>query len=65
MSALVKLSTIQIGDSPTLSQNFTLSLPDIPDGTLVLSRGIPGQLIQTILVVETDGTVTFTQGVNP
>ena len=65
MSALVKLSTIQIGDSPTLSENFTLSLPDIPDGTLTLSRGIPGQLTQTIMVVEIDGTITFPQGVNP
>lgn len=65
MSALVKLSTIQIGDSPTVSENFTLSVPDIPDGTLVLSRGIPGQLLQTVMVVEADGTVTFTQGVNP
>lgn len=65
MSALVKLSAIQIGDSPTLSENFTLSLPDIPDGTLVLSRGIPGQLIQTVMIVEADGMVTFPQGVTP
>lgn len=57
MAGTIKASNIQIGDSATASQNFVLSVPASPDGTVKLSRGNVGATTQDVLVVNADGGI--------
>ena len=43
---------IQIGNSNTASQNFTLAVPSTPDGTIKLARGNAGATTSDILEVD-------------
>jgi hypothetical protein len=50
-----------VGDSATAAQNFTLSVPAAPDGTMKLARGNAGATTQDILTVDAEGKVAFPQ----
>ncbi len=46
--SLIKANAVQVGQSPTATQNFTLAVPSSPDGTIKLARGNAGYCIQCI-----------------
>lgn len=56
-------ANVQLGDSGTATQNFTLTVPAVPDGTMKLARGNHGGTTQDILTVDAAGKVTLTQNV--
>lgn len=60
MAGLIK-SNVQLGDSATATQNFTLSVPATPDGTVKLARGNAGATTQDIMTVDASGVVAFPQ----
>jgi hypothetical protein len=60
--SLLKANSVQIGQSATATQNFTLSVPSSPDGTIKLARGNSGATTQDILSVNASGAVTLTNG---
>jgi len=60
--SLLKSNSVQIGQSATATQNFTLSVPSSPDGTIKLARGNSGATTQDILTVNSSGAVTLTNG---
>jgi hypothetical protein len=60
--SLLKANSVQIGQSATATQNFTLSVPSSPDGTIKLARGNSGETTQDILTVNSSGAVTLTNG---
>lgn len=60
--SLIKANAVQIGQSPTATQNFTLAVPSSPDGTIKLARGNAGATTQDVLNVSNAGVVSFPQG---
>lgn len=60
--SLLKSNSVQIGQSATATNNFTLSVPSSPDGTIKLARGNSGATTQDILSVNASGAVTLTNG---
>lgn len=60
--SLLKSNSVQIGQSTTGTNNFTLSVPSSPDGTIKLARGNSGATTQDILSVNASGEVTLTNG---
>ena len=60
--SLLKSNSVQIGQSATATNNFTLSVPSSPDGTIKLARGNSGATTQDILSVNASGAVTITNG---
>ena len=58
--SLLKANSVQIGQSATATQNFTLSVPSSPDGTIKLARGNSGATTADILTVDASGNVTTT-----
>lgn len=61
MSTL-KTNSVQIGQSTTAANNFVLSVPATPDGTLKISRGNVGATTQDVLSIGADGRVEFPSG---
>jgi hypothetical protein len=61
MAGTIKTQNIQLGDSATASQNFVLSVPASPDGTVKLSRGNVGATTQDVLVVDATGNAQLTK----
>lgn len=57
----VKANRVQIGQSATATQNFSLEQPAVPDGTVKLVRGNAGSGSQDILTVDASGKVAFPQ----
>jgi hypothetical protein len=57
--SLLKANSVQIGQSATATQNFTLSVPSSPDGTIKLARGNSGATTADILSVSSSGAVTI------
>lgn len=57
--SLLKTNSVQIGQSATATQNFTLSVPSSPDGTIKLARGNNGATTQDIMSVDASGIVSF------
>jgi hypothetical protein len=57
--SLLKANSVQIGQSTTGTNNFTLSVPSSPDGTIKLARGNSGATTQDILSVNSSGAVTI------
>ena len=55
----IKTNNVQLGQSLTASQNFTLYQPAIPDGTVRLGNGNSGSVTDLITVGST-GNLTFT-----
>jgi len=58
MAGLIK-SNVQLGDSATATQNFTLTVPATPDGTVKLARGNAGATTQDILTVAANGAAAL------
>lgn len=56
--SLLKANSVQIGQSTTATQNFTLSVPSSPDGTIKLARGNSGATTADILSVNASGAIT-------
>ena len=59
--SLLKSNSVQIGQSATATQNFTLSVPSSPDGTIKLARGNSGATTADILSVNASGNVTLNE----
>jgi hypothetical protein len=57
--SLIKANAVQIGQSGTATQNFTLAVPSSPDGTIKLARGNAGSTTQDVLSVDASGNVSF------
>ena len=55
--SLIKANAVQIGQSPTATQNFTLAVPSSPDGTIKLARGNSGATTQDVLSVDASGNI--------
>ena len=60
--SLIKSNAVQVGQSPTATQNFTLAVPSSPDGTIKLARGNSGATTQDVMNVSNAGVVSFPQG---
>jgi hypothetical protein len=58
--SLLKTNSVQIGQSATATQNFTLAVPSSPDGTIKLARGNNGATTQDVLGVNASGQITAT-----
>ena len=58
--SLLKSNSVQIGQSVTATNNFTLSVPASPDGTIKLARGNSGATTADVLTVDASGNVTTT-----
>jgi hypothetical protein len=56
--SLLKSNSVQIGQSTTGTNNFTLSVPSSPDGTIKLARGNSGATTADILSVNASGAIT-------
>lgn len=55
--SLIKSNAVQIGQSNTATENFTLAVPSSPDGTIKLARGNSGATTQDVLSVDASGNV--------
>ena len=55
--SLIKSNSIQIGQSTTATQNFTLSVPSSPDGTIKLARGNSGATTNDVFSVNATGSL--------
>jgi hypothetical protein len=55
--SLIKANAVQIGQSPTATQNFTLAVPSSPDGTIKLARGNAGATTQDVISVDASGNI--------
>jgi hypothetical protein len=53
--SLIKANAVQIGQSPTATENFTLAVSSSPDGTIKLARGNAGATTQDVLRVGSNG----------
>jgi len=62
--SLIKANAVQIGQSPTATDNFTLAVPSSPNGTIKLARGNSGATTQEVMTVSNTGVVSFPQGFN-
>jgi len=60
--SLIKANAVQVGQSNTATQNFTLAVPPSPDGTIKLARGNAGATTQDVISVSNTGVVSFPQG---
>lgn len=56
--SLLKANSVQIGQSATATNNFTLSVPSSPDGTIKLARGNSGATTADVLTVNASGAIT-------
>ena len=56
--SLLKSNSVQIGQSTTGTNNFTLSVPSSPDGTIKLARGNSGATTADVLTVNASGAIT-------
>ena len=56
--SLLKANSVQIGQSATATNNFTLSVPSSPDGTIKLARGNSGATTADVLSVNASGAIT-------
>ena len=55
--SLLKANSVQIGQSATATQNFTLSVPSSPDGTIKLARGNSGATTADVFSVNASGSL--------
>ena len=52
----INLKAVQLGQSGTPANNFAVSVPDTPDGTMKIARGNVGSSTQDILGVDASGS---------
>ena len=57
--SIIKSNAVQIGQSNTATENFTLEVPASPDGTIKLARGNAGATTQDVLSVDASGNVSL------
>jgi hypothetical protein len=55
--SLIKANAVQIGQSGTATQNFTLAVPSSPDGTIKLARGNANATTQDVISVDASGNI--------
>jgi hypothetical protein len=55
--SLVKTNQVQLGQSGTATQNFTLAVPSPANGTVKLARGNAGATTQDVLTVDANGNI--------
>lgn len=55
--SLLKSNSVQIGQSVTATNNFTLSVPASPDGTIKLARGNSGATTADVFSVNATGSL--------
>lgn len=55
--SLIKSNSVQVGQSATPSQNFTLAVPSPANGTIKLARGNAGATTQDVLTVDVNGNI--------
>jgi len=60
--SLIKANAVQIGQSPTATQNFTLAVPSSPDGTIKLARGNAGATTQDVISVDASNSTAIATG---
>jgi hypothetical protein len=60
--SLIKANAVQIGQSGTATDNFTLAVPSSPNGTIKLARGNSGATTQDVMNISNTGVVSFPQG---
>lgn len=63
MSTL-KTNSVQIGQSATAANNFVLTVPAVPDGSMKLARGNVGATTQDVLTMDAAGIATFPAGLS-
>jgi hypothetical protein len=56
--SLLKTNAVQIGQSATATNNFTLAVPSSPDQTIKLARGNAGNTTADIITVNSSGQIT-------
>jgi hypothetical protein len=57
--SLIKANAVQIGQSGTATENFTLAVPSSPDGTIKLARGNANATTQDVISVDASGNVNL------
>jgi hypothetical protein len=62
MAGQLKINQLQLGDSATATNNFSLEVPSPPDGTLKLARGISGSTTQDVISISDLGDITLPNG---
>jgi hypothetical protein len=60
LANVINPNSVQIGQSATATQNFTLAVPSLPDGTIKLARGNSGATTQDVLSVGSNGQLGVT-----
>ena len=55
--SLIKTNQVQLGQSGTATQNFTLAVPSPANGTVKLARGNAGATTQDVLTVDANGNI--------
>jgi len=55
--SLLKANGVQFGQSGTATNNFTLSVPSSPDGTIKLARGNSGATTADVVNIDSSGNV--------
>lgn len=59
----VKVVNVQLGQSATASNNFTLAVPSVPNGTIKLSRGNAGATTSDVISIDTLGNMVVSGNV--
>jgi len=59
----VKVVNVQLGQSATASNNFTLAVPSVPNGTIKLSRGNAGVTTSDVISIDTLGNMVVSGNV--
>jgi hypothetical protein len=62
--SLLKTNAVQIGQSATATNNFTLAVPSSPDQTIKLARGNSGATTADILSIDASGNAAFAGGLS-
>jgi hypothetical protein len=55
--SLIIANAVQVGQSNTATENFTLAVPSSPNGTIKLARGNAGATTQDVLNVDASGNI--------
>ena len=60
----IKVVNVQLGQSATAANNFTLAVPSNPNGTVKLSRGNAGATTSDVLSIDASGILTLPTTLN-
>ncbi|MDL2342439.1 MAG: hypothetical protein QFB87_05175 [Patescibacteria group bacterium] len=59
MAGQVTVNAVQLGDSATAANNFVVSVPTPPNGTIKISKGNVGATTQDVLAIDASGNAAF------